>query len=451
MIKTVYLLFRKNFLLILLLLIGICLRSYNWQNYVLNFDQVQILTNAESILQGKLTLIGPRTGPASTFTGPLIYYATVPFLFVFGNIHSTVILPVLISFITGVALYFLAKHYQTTKSALIIVAIWSISPLFLKIDRTFWNPNLSLLAFSLVVWPIYFATKPKKLDLALIALGSFLAYQAHFSAFLLIPTVFLFALIFKRPKEIFFASCLGLGISLLPTIIFDLRHGFINISGILSLFSNEASGFNLINLLRNIYNNTKFTLDVFGRLVLYGKNSTIRQVIGLLLILATFFIRFRKEKALFFKLLFWPILVIILMSFYQGEIPEYYLVIGLPPLMLVLALTFTKFSRQLLLLMFLLFSIFNYSYLKSSIITRDREFTLGNSVAIKNDVLRIDQEHEIKEIIYLIPHASDLGLKYLIEPAITKKENGKSIKIVYPANENNNLFSEHGKIGIQLE
>lgn len=451
MLKCLCYKIKKNRLFLLVLFIGIFVRSYNWKNYGLNFDQVQILSNAESILQGKLTLIGPRTGPASTFTGPLIYYATAPFIFFFGNIYSTVILPVLISFITGVALYFLAKHYQTKKLALIIVAIWSISPLFLKIDRTFWNPNLSLLAFSLVIWPIYFAKKPKKLDFALIALGSFLAYQSHFSAFLLIPIVFLFVLIFKRPKEIFFASCVGLGISLLPTIIFDLRHGFINMSGIINLFSNEASGFDLINLLRNIYNNTKFTLDVFGRLLLYGKNSAIRQVIGLMIILAAFFIRFRKEKTLFFKLLFWPILVIILMSFYQGEIPEYYLVVGLPPLMLVLALTFTKFSRQLLLLMFLLFSIFNFSYFKRSIVVDDLEFTLGNSVAIKNDLLRINQEHEIKEIIYLIPHPSDLGLKYLIEPIIAKRENGKSIKIVYPAKENNNLFSEHGKIGIQLE
>ena len=208
---------KKKYLLILFLIIGILFRSYAWQAFSLSFDQVQILTNAEKIISGKLTLIGPRTGPANTFTGPLIYYLAALLIALFGSIKTAVLLPIILSTVTGLILYYLSIQYLDKKTALFSFIIWSISPLLINLDRILWNPNLSLMAFAFVFYPLIFAKKINKVDLLLIALGSFLSYQAHFSAFLLPVIVFLITIIDHRPKKLFFASLIGLIISLPPT------------------------------------------------------------------------------------------------------------------------------------------------------------------------------------------------------------------------------------------
>ncbi len=439
---------KKNYLFLIFLILGIAFRSYDWRAYHLGFDQVQILSNAEKILSGKLTLIGPRTGPADTFTGPLIYYLAVPLIAIFGNIKTAVLLPIILSTLTALTLYCLNNYYVKKKTALIVIIIWSISPLLILLDRVFWNPNLSLIAFSLVFWPLFFAKKIKRRDLYLIALGSFLSYQAHFSAFLLPVLVFLISLIYRRPKKIFLASLAGLIISLLPTLVFDLRHGFLNSKGIWHLLNGEASGLTIALFLQNLYQNLLNTFELYSRLLFHAKNSITRSLIGLTFLLVSFFLQ--KNKKHFIKILIWPLLVAILMSLYKGSVPEYYFLISLPALFYLLASSLKKINKFLFFFLIIIL-IFNSSqFLKKTTKNQNEELSLGNSLAIKNEILSIRKEKDLKEIVYLLPHASDFGLKYLLE-SLSLKDSGTTIKIVYPANENPGVVAQYGRIGLLVE
>ena len=440
---------KKKYLLILFLIIGILFRSYAWQAFSLSFDQVQILTNAEKIISGKLTLIGPRTGPANTFTGPLIYYLAALLIALFGSIKTAVLLPIILSTVTGLILYYLSIQYLDKKTALFSFIIWSISPLLINLDRILWNPNLSLMAFAFVFYPLIFAKKINKVDLLLIALGSFLSYQAHFSAFLLPVIVFLITIIDHRPKKLFFASLIGLIISLLPTFIFDLRHNFLNSQGIWALLSNETSSLDLKSFFQNFYQNILINFEVFSQLLYRGKNTLIRISIGILLSIISLILQ--RDKKNLMKILKWPLLTIFLMSFYQSEIPQYYFLINVPVFLYLLANSFKRINYYFLII-FCLFLIFTSTqYLNKIISAQNDEFSLGNSLAIKNKILEIDQENDIREINYLLPHASDFGIKYLIEPLNLIKDTGAKVNIIYAADQDLEVVARYGRIAIEIQ
>ena len=440
---------KKKYLLILFLIIGILFRSYAWQAFSLSFDQVQILTNAEKIISGKLTLIGPRTGPANTFTGPLIYYLAALLIALFGSIKTAVLLPIILSTVTGLILYYLSIQYLDKKTALFSFIIWSISPLLINLDRILWNPNLSLMAFAFVFYPLIFAKKINKVDLLLIALGSFLSYQAHFSAFLLPVIVFLITIIDHRPKKLFFASLIGLIISLLPTFIFDLRHNFLNSQGIWALLSNETSSLDLKSFFQNFYQNILINFEVFSQLLYRGKNTLIRISIGILLSIISLILQ--RDKKNLMKILKWPLLTIFLMSFYQSEIPQYYFLINVPVFLYLLSNSFKRINYYFLII-FCLFLIFTSTqYLNKIISAQNDEFSLGNSLAIKNKILEIDQENDIREINYLLPHASDFGIKYLIEPLNLIKDTGVKVNIIYAADQDLEVVARYGRIAIEIQ
>lgn len=440
---------KNHYLLIIFLIIGIFFRSYNWQAFSLGFDQVQILTNAEKIISGKLTLIGPRTGPANTFTGPLIYYLAALLIALFGSIKTAVLLSIILSTVTGLILYYLSIQYLDKKTALFSFIIWSISPLLINLDRILWNPNLSLMAFAFVFYPLIFAKKINKVDLLLIALGSFLSYQAHFSAFLLPVIVFLITIIDHRPKKLFFASLIGLIISLLPTFIFDLRHNFLNSQGIWALLSNETSSLDLKSFFQNFYQNILINFEVFSQLLYRGKNTLIRISIGILLSIISLILQ--RDKKNLMKILKWPLLTIFLMSFYQSEIPQYYFLINVPVFLYLLSNSFKRINYYFLII-FCLFLIFTSTqYLNKIISAQNDEFSLGNSLAIKNKILEIDQENDIREINYLLPHASDFGIKYLIEPLNLIKDTGVKVNIIYAADQDLEVVARYGRIAIEIQ
>ncbi len=228
----------SSFWIVLFFTLGLALRLLEARYSSLGFDQVQILENVSHILSGDLTLIGPRTGPAQMFTGPLIYYLTVPFYALFG-IWSVAVVPIFIAGFTGFVLWFLSRKYLDGQNSLLLLYLLAASPFLVHLDSIFWNPNLSLLAFSLVFFALL-SEKSKKIDYILIFIGSFLGYQAHFSGLLTSLLVLVVTIKFRRHCLCFLSSVLGLFLSLVPTILFDMRNGWLNLNGLLNLVQSRS-------------------------------------------------------------------------------------------------------------------------------------------------------------------------------------------------------------------
>ena len=445
---------KQTLFFLIIAFLALFFRFSRFSTYPLGFDQVQILQNAEKIKNGDFTLIGPRTGPANMFTGPLIYYLCSLFMFIVPSPWEAAVTAVFISFVTGLVLYLLLKRYiKDQNQQLTFFCLWALSPYIVYIDRIFWNPNFSFLSSILVFFPVFQIVKSKnikKIDFILTSLGMFLAYQAHFSGFLFIPLVVLFYLFFfpKTKKSFIFLliSFFSITLSFLPTFIFDLRNNFLNFRGLLE-FSKSGVDPDKTVLLSRLFNNFYVTIEHFGKFFFFDNLQPLIIVLGIIIICFYIIYLAKKEKVNNQKnafLFLWIFLVPLIYIFYRGSIPEYYYVIQFPAIIYVIShfLSQIKVSKPILLavsLYFLSFNIFVY---------KDKGgLTIGNQVKLNQDLQGLARILPIKEIVYDMKLPNDVGTRFL-NNNIDLTEEGRIIHVIYPYHEGN--FKTHSYSDLAL-
>jgi len=443
----------KNHLQILLVIFffawGMYWRTSNWQGYSLGFDQVQILRQAEKITKGQLTLIGPRTGPASTFTGPLIYYLTAIIQFLSSPVISVVVTPLLLAFITGMCLFWLSKHYVNFKASILVLAIWATAPLLLQLDRIFWNPNLSLLSFSLVFWPILLAKESNRLDLWLVFIGAFLSYQAHFSAFVLIPIALVLTIFFKLDKKFLLTIFLGITTSLLPTFLFDLRHDWLNFKGIVNFSTKQGQQINLQLIFHDCFNNLAIIFETFSKLFYHFSNFKTRVVFGTVFFTIVLIFLLKNTKQLVWRSSIILFLISFFFAFYRGEKPEYYFLLVVPIFIINLSKLSFKVPIHVLAIFFLSQVIVSYQFMVEKNRT-NLDLSLGNCLEVEKIIKNITNTTGIKYLVYDIIYPNDVGIKYLLEPTYLT-ENGVIVHISYPISDEFENIQSIGRTAVIIE
>ncbi|MBQ6449880.1 hypothetical protein IJJ08_03200 [bacterium] len=405
----------------IIFIFAIIMRLLPLSGHGVNFDQIQILQAAHSIIDGHLTLIGPRTGPAAMFTGPLIYYLAVPLLLVFGDLSVIVILPLFIALVTGIVIVAVSQKYLGFKQALILLSLWAASPLIINLDHTLWNPNLTLLASFLVFWPLYTGKQDTFVKISLF-IGSFLGYQAHFTG-LLLPILATLILVWRRRFQMLTFVWLGFLISFLPTIIFDLKHGWLNFSGLLALLSNKTT-FSWHHLLTNLVHNFAIIAEMAGSLLFHGTNAQTSKIIGLFLICSCLCaLRHHKEVKLIY---IWLLTITGSFAFYDGAKPEYYFMIAFPPLLVLWQLILNKLSTSKILVA-LIFVVCNSIFVNNHVQVAKTGFNVQTLYQIQTYL----QKQTLKNIIYDTEFGSDFGAHYFFDQ-LPSSTDGKTIHVSYP-------------------
>lgn len=330
--------FKNLGLLLLILMTGVFSRVYQAGEYPFGFDQVQILENGQRIKAGDFTLIGPRTGPANMFTGPLIYYLTTISLLLVNSPYALVLTSVTIALATGIALILLARKYVDAEFSPTIIALWAASPFLILLDRVTWNPNLSLLSASLVFFPLYKATTAKLsvTDTLFLSFGIFLGYQAHFSGIVLYPLTLLFLVSYRQTKTIVLPTVSFL-LSILPTIVFDARNSWLNWNGFYNLILDKEK-ISRLDSVNRILNNSHITLETTGRLLFQHTNPTLILITGLVCVSFYLYALFKqpKRKKGSFPII-WLAAIVLVYSYYRRQTPEYYYLIQVPALFVIIS------------------------------------------------------------------------------------------------------------------
>jgi hypothetical protein len=421
-------------------ILALLLRVYNYNNYPLGFDQVQILENAEKIKSGDFTLVGPRTGPADMFTGPLIYYVCALLLVIIPSPWVIVATSVFLAFLTGIFLYLLLRRYvKQEKLFIVYFSIWALSPYIIYLDRIPWNPNLSFLSSILVFFPLLKIAKEKSFELVdcvLISLGIFLGYQAHFSGLLLFPLSIISALMFLKFTQksvlLILSSCLGFLSTLLPTIIFDLRNNFPNLKGLIFFFDDKVDPDKTVLLIR-LLTNLLTTVLHFGEFLMRGNISITLTFLSLFFFLGYVYMQVKQgrikdsvNKFLLIWLLSFPLLYV----FYLGNIPEYYYLAQFPAVIYILANFISEnFSRETT-YVFILGTIFLAASNVQAYAYRDG-LTIENQILASNRIKAIAANAGVKEIIYDMGIVDHLGLEYLLKN-IKFNDRGESVHVIFP-------------------
>lgn len=220
-------------------------------NYVFGFDQGLDFMAARSIaVDHKLTLIGSEAGAGfaglpGIFHGPGYRYILAALLFVSsGNPYGAIVGLALISIAALWFIYWFVKKIFGFHAAVVSLVLAAVSLPLSAQARMIWAPNFS----ALIALPFLYAVwLSRKKTLPVIFITSLLAsllyhFELPMAGPAMLMTVLYFGFILKiRDLRIWAAACAGFLTGLSPMILFESRHGWGVVKGILSYGSRVAA------------------------------------------------------------------------------------------------------------------------------------------------------------------------------------------------------------------
>lgn len=231
------------------------------------YDQGRdFLKVSEIILQKNITFIGPTTGIEGLFHGAWYYYIlTIPFI-IFNGLPIGFYyfnLCIYLLMLLGI-FYFCYRHFHLT-IAIVTTMIMITSPYFVFLSIFVGNNILAPPALLLFIYFNYLLiNKDKKLNYSKwlfisigLSLGMVMEFELSFGL-LLIPSYFLMSLILPKLRNNLFklkegaSFLLGLGLALIPRLLFELKNNFQQTKVLLGFFlkpklHNPKAYFNVIS------------------------------------------------------------------------------------------------------------------------------------------------------------------------------------------------------------
>ncbi|MFA6518423.1 MAG: hypothetical protein WCV93_02100 [Candidatus Shapirobacteria bacterium] len=305
--------------------------------------------------------IGPQTSIGNMYLGPYYYYFFVaPGLFFtnFNPVGPAVIIA-LIGVLTTYLIFRFSALWFSSKVAVVSAFLYAISPVVIKYNSFSWNPNIMPL-FSLLYF--YFLTRSR---LILATLAFIMALNSHYLALALLPLGFII-LFFNRQKskislKSFIIPFLIFLISLIPQILFDIKHHGQNVNALITFFSQRETTVNL-----KIYKALPQIFPLFSQIntrLLAGKNETFGLIVSLLfafLIIYRIFQEKRKLNRYFVFLLFWYLTGLIALALYKQHIYDHYFGFLFPVVFILFGYLISFLPRLLFIPIILAIAIFSF-------------------------------------------------------------------------------------------
>jgi hypothetical protein len=412
--------FKKLFSITAIIIVALFFRLYNLENrYTFEWDQEDDAVKVmEMINLHKPRLIGPRVAnDNSFFVGPYHYYFLVPFYFLTkGDPIAGAYAVIAVGVITCLVAYFTSNSIFKSPSGLIAGLIIAATP-----NLVSWNVMYASLNSLLT---LYFCIQLIKLRqsryfyLSLFILS--LAGNTHLvPASLIIPVIFSILVSGYRPK--FTNIVIGLivfVIPFIPLIIFDFRHQFLNITKLVEFITKRQVSpvyFPLL-FLRSFWRS-------LGVLSLFPK--VFERIVTLAILLSGVLL----AKTLKNKLLFivWILTPLLLLSFYRGDIPEYYYGSVTVLIPVFTAAILSKIKPKFIIIIFILPFVFHKT---KQIMSGKSHVSLGAKESVVNSILKDSKEQKFS-VSYNLPAGWNSGYEYLFQKYPKKVANASLQYLIY--------------------
>lgn len=322
--------------------------------------------------EGKPFLIGPVTGLSGIFLGPFYYLLITP-LYLIGR-GDPVFVSVFLSLLSVFALYLvflLGKEMHSRLAGILAAIIGGFSYYIVYYSRWLSNPNpmfiLSVL-YLYFLWKIASTTEKKWWVFASFTLGVSLHFESA-SAFFYIFVFVIFALwklinnislksIFKylnlkglirRNYKIIIYSALVFLLTLIPQLLFNLRHDNLLINNFLKLFTGEKVFSKPLTIPIVETRINYFWTAFMGKIFLGWSRHAI--VFGSFALSSLIVFRNKLKKGilpLFSIFLITPMLGYIMFQGNFGNIYDYYLIGYFLPFILIFTIGLALFSGTLI-------------------------------------------------------------------------------------------------------
>lgn len=368
------------FLVLILLICATLLRVWRIDQLLgFYFDQGRDALVVDSLLHGKLTLIGPTTGIEGIFLGPFYYYfLAIGYFLGAGN-------PVVASYfqtlfiILGLFVTFLiGRIYFSFRVGLITLFLMTFSFSQIKLDRWLSNPTPAVAFAPLTAFFLMLGFKKPDifLPLAAITLGILLQLEASSSFFIMLLT-FLFVAVYRKRytlRSIIFAVLAFLA-TLLPQIIFELKHNFLITKLLIDFITGNVQTENqsTFQMPSNLTFNNRLELysTTFLEKLKLNFDPNFSFLFLIFLILSIFYVAKNWSKPIIKILAFWLYGSLLFFLFYNGNygsINSYYFLPIFPLFFILIASGLDLMFKFNLLkpLVILLMALFLYDQLPMS-------------------------------------------------------------------------------------
>jgi len=308
--------------------------------------------------------IGPPSSIGQVFLGPFFYYLLAPFLWIFNFNPVGLAYGVSLLSILGIILsYFVVKNKVNLSTAIIFLILTTFSSELIHLSRFSWNPNL-LPIFSFFTFYFFSQMLEKKSTKYALIFGVLFAcsFQLHhLAALFVLPCLLGFIFYFfkdtKKIKHIttLLFSLMAFGITSFPLIYFDLKHNFLNLTNITSLFKEQNMIAGGSFLTRIIETNMSLINTIFQ----IKLSSFITSIITFIFIVAFLILQKKQKKSFFIWIHFInTISFIYLFSFLSSERHPHYYGAVYTSLFVIIAYVFSQLLlKKNILIIISLFSI----------------------------------------------------------------------------------------------
>jgi 4-amino-4-deoxy-L-arabinose transferase-like glycosyltransferase len=294
------------------------------------------------IVDHKFRLIGTQSSAPGVYTGPAYYYLMAPALGI-ARLNPTGIDIAIALFGTASVflIYLVGKLYFGAVAGLVTSLLYATSPVVVHQSRFAWNPNLLPFFIILILGALYQVFIEGKENYWLLLMSSLaFSLQLHYSAVCFIPGLLLTTIWLRRRLgnfKIIGVSLVLFLLLMLPLLIFDLRHGFINTKNTFSfLFRGKGQevGLSLWLVLKRA---GQASLELFQRLIINVKGGMYLFFLAFVLVaLCTRQIRKENTHLGLGVLLFLLLTSLFLAAFYPKPIFFFYYTFVYPiPFLLV--------------------------------------------------------------------------------------------------------------------
>lgn len=341
--------------LILILIIAGYLRLYRIRDYMgfLGDEGRDVLVVKRMIVDHDFTLLGPITSVGLMHLGPIYYYFMIPFLWA-TNLDPVgpAIMVAMFSLGTILLIWQTCREFINLKCAGIASLLYALSPFVITHAHSSWNPNILPFWALLFIYSLLKVLVDKKsiwLFGAGISLG--VSLQLHYLALIFIPILgaSLLILKFKVTKSGLYLLILGWLSVFFPFILFEFKHKFINSLTVLQFTTRTGTSktFGLTTFFPRIWD---LSVRLFWRpLVVEDKMYAI-----LLLLCTLGFIGYaivKKNSKIISRpalllLIIWYAVGLGILSFYTGNIYDYYLMFVLPLPFIIVGIALSYISQR---------------------------------------------------------------------------------------------------------
>lgn len=396
--------------------------------------------------EADFVFIGPVTSVGNMYLGPLYYYFMVPFLWLsypspLGPVYAVAILGILTTWL----MYKLGKEMVGEKPALLATFIYALSSVAIITTRFSWNPNPVPLVSLLTVYWLHRAYKGEYHYWWLVILGLAMMIQLHYMTLIAVGAVGLmwiiqfFDLYKSKVSKSSWKKFLGgtsIGallflLSMVPLLLFDYKHDWLNARAFLNLFANEGHVLTTHNQPGILEKVVKIAKETHGRSLhilfemLVGQMRTLNTIMVAIVYgtLGHWLLNQGRKKSNRSKnyvgvivLSIYLLVGVLGTSFYEHTIFDHYIGFLLPISVLIVSWTLFRLIEisklAWIATLLFLFLFMSYNWPKYPMLLRPSQVRLSDLQQISNSILARVDEDDIYNIVLLSATGDIDGMKY---------------------------------------